>query len=168
MRAYPAETAALLAVELCSLTFQRAGVSTVNQISASLFGDGASAVVVAGREVPAEGPRIVSTRSVFYRDTEDVMGWNISERGFRIVLTRGVPEIVKRHLADDVDAFLAGEGLDRKDIGSWIIHPGGRGCSRPCRPRSIRLPARSTPPGAVFGRSATRRPSPCSSCSRTC
>jgi alkylresorcinol/alkylpyrone synthase len=143
VRAYPAETAALLAVELCSLTFQRADVSTVNQISASLFGDGAAAVVVAGRDILADGPRIVSTRSVFYRDTEDVMGWDISERGFRIVLTRGVPEIVKRHLADDVDAFLAGEGLDRKEIGSWIIHPGG--------PRVLEAvqAALDPPPGAL-------------------
>ena len=125
VRAYTSETAALLAVELCSLTFQRDDASAVNQISASLFGDGAAAVVVTGSAVPATGPRIISTRSVFYPGTEDVMGWDISERGFRIVLSRAVPDIVKRHLADDVDAFLATEGLGRDDIGSWIIHPGG-------------------------------------------
>jgi alkylresorcinol/alkylpyrone synthase len=143
VRAYTAEAAALLAVELCSLTFQRDDVSTVNQVSATLFGDGAAAVVVTGRKVPAEGPRIVSTRSVFYPDTEDVMGWDISERGFRIVLTRGVPEIVKRHLADDVDTFLAKEGLARGDIGSWIIHPGG--------PRVLEAvqAALEPPPGAL-------------------
>jgi len=125
VRAYTTESAALLAVELCSLTFQRDDVSVVNQISASLFGDGAAAVVVAGAAVPGTGPRIVATRSVFYSDTQDVMGWDISERGFRIVLSRGVPDIVKRYLADDVDAFLAERGLGRDDIGSWIIHPGG-------------------------------------------
>jgi len=143
VRAYATETAALLAVELCSLTFQRDDASTVNQISASLFGDGAAAVVVTGREVPAGGPRIVSTRSVFYPDTGDVMGWDISERGFRIVLTQGVPEIVKRYLADDVDSFLAEEGLGRGDIGSWIIHPGG--------PRVLEAvqAALEPPPGAL-------------------
>ena len=125
VRAYTTESAALLAVELCSLTCQRDDASVVNQISASLFGDGAAAVVVAGAAVPGTGPRIVATRSVFYPDTQDVMGWDISERGFRIVLSRGVPDIVKRHLADDVDAFLAERGLGRDDIGSWIIHPGG-------------------------------------------
>ncbi len=125
VQAYTRESAALLAVELCSLTFQRDDASVVNQISASLFGDGAAAVVVAGAAVPGMGPRIVATRSVFYRDTQDVMGWEISERGFRIVLSRGVPDIVKRHLADDVDAFLVERGLCRNDIGSWIIHPGG-------------------------------------------
>jgi len=125
VRAYTTESAALLAVELCSLTFQRDDLSVMNQISASLFGDGAAAVVVTGAAVPGAGPRIVAARSVFYPATEDVMGWDISERGFQIVLSRGVPDIVKRHLADDVDAFLAERGLARDDIGSWIVHPGG-------------------------------------------
>ena len=125
VRGRPDEAAALLAVELCSLTFRRDDLSAANMIGASLFGDGAAAVVVTGTESPGDGPRIVDTRSVFYPDTEDVMGWEISERGFRIVLSQGVPEIVKRHLADDVDHFLADCGLERRDIGSWIIHPGG-------------------------------------------
>ena len=125
VRAWPAESAALLAVELCSLTFRRDDVSVANQIGASLFGDGAAAVVVTGAGRPGDGPRIVDTRSVFYPGTEDAMGWEISERGFRIVLSRSVPEIVKRHLADDVDAFLADNDLARGDLGSWVVHPGG-------------------------------------------
>ena len=127
VRAHASEAAALLAVELCSLTFRRDDVSVANQISVGLFGDGAAAVIVTGTGLPGGGPRIVATRSVFYPDTEDVMGWDISERGFRIVLSRGVPEIVKRHLADDVDGFLADRGLERSDVGTWIIHPGGPG-----------------------------------------
>jgi alkylresorcinol/alkylpyrone synthase len=143
VRAHTGETAALLAVELCSLTFQVDDVSAANQISTGLFGDGAAAVVVTGAAVPGNGPRIVATRSVFYPDTEDVMGWDISERGFRIVLSRGVPEIVKRHLADDADTFLAEWGLARRDIGSWIIHPGG--------PRVLEAvqAALTPPPGAL-------------------
>ena len=125
VRARPAESAALLAVELCSLTFRPDDVSVANQIGAILFGDGAAAVVVTGEGLPAGGPSIVDTRSVFYPDTEGVMGWDISERGFRIVLTPGVADIVKRYLADDVDAFLEAHGLERGDIGSWVVHPGG-------------------------------------------
>src|SRR5579863_5332011 len=48
--AYPGHCAALLAVEICSLTFQRDDLSTANQISAGLFGDGAAAVIVAGAQ----------------------------------------------------------------------------------------------------------------------
>jgi alkylresorcinol/alkylpyrone synthase len=53
------------------------------------------------------------------------MGWDISERGFQIVLSRDVPEMVHRHLRDDVDRFLEDNGLRRTDIASWIMHTGG-------------------------------------------
>jgi alkylresorcinol/alkylpyrone synthase len=125
VRAYPGQVAALLAVELCSLTIQRDDLSIANLISAALFGDGAAAVLVTGSERDAEGPEILATRSVFYPQTEHVMGWDISEKGFSIVLSPEVPAMVERHWAHDVDEFLGDNGLTRKDIGSWILHSGG-------------------------------------------
>jgi alkylresorcinol/alkylpyrone synthase len=125
VRAYPKQAAVLLSVELCSLTLQRDDLSMANLISAGLFGDGAAAVVVAGSECPAQGPTILGSHSFFYPGTEYVMGWDISEKGFRIVLSPDVPLMVKTYLADNVDAFLADFGLTRRDIGSWIAHPGG-------------------------------------------
>jgi alkylresorcinol/alkylpyrone synthase len=125
VRAYPGHVAALLAVELCSLTIQRDDLSIANLISAALFGDGAAAVLVTGSEREAEGPEILATRSVFYPQTEYVMGWDISEKGFTIVLSPEVPVMVERHWAHDVDQFLGDMGLCRKDIGSWILHSGG-------------------------------------------
>jgi alkylresorcinol/alkylpyrone synthase len=53
------------------------------------------------------------------------MGWDISEKGFRIVLSRSVPDMVHEHLAADIDQFLADLNLSRKDIGTWIMHTGG-------------------------------------------
>jgi alkylresorcinol/alkylpyrone synthase len=125
VRAYPGHVAALLAVELCSLTIQRDDLSIANLISAALFGDGAAAVLVAGSERDADGPEILATRSVFYPQTEHVMGWRISEKGFNIVLSPEVPAMVERHWAQDVDEFLGDNGLTRKDIGTWILHSGG-------------------------------------------
>ena len=125
VQAFPREVAVVLAVELCSLTWQSDDLSMANLIATGLFGDGAAAVVVCGRETEFAGPEVVATRSVFYPNTEEVMGWDISERGFRLVLSRDVPLMVERHLRGDVDAFLAERGLTRRDIGSWIIHTGG-------------------------------------------
>lgn len=125
VRAYPGQVAALLAVELCSLTIQRDDVSMANLISAGLFGDGAAAVIVTGDELTAQGPEILATQSVFYPGSEGAMGWDISEKGFQIVLSPAVPEIVKEHLGNDVDTFLGNNGLTRKDVGSWIFHTGG-------------------------------------------
>ncbi|MGH9398544.1 MAG: type III polyketide synthase [Terriglobia bacterium] len=125
VKAYPGEVAAVLSVELCSLTIQLGDVSVANAISAVLFGDGAAAVLVAGSGRGAEGPEILATRSVFYPDSEYVMGWDISGEGFKVVLSPDVPVIVERHLACDADAFLHDQGLDRSRIGTWILHTGG-------------------------------------------
>jgi alkylresorcinol/alkylpyrone synthase len=125
VRAYPDQTAVVLSVELCSLTLQREDVSMANLISAGLFGDGAAAVIVAGSDCGLTGPKILATRSVFYPNTEDMMGWAISETGFRIVLSREVPNLVRENLAKDLDEFLAQRGLTRADIGSWALHTGG-------------------------------------------
>jgi alkylresorcinol/alkylpyrone synthase len=67
----------------------------------------------------------VASRSVFYPDSEQVMGWDISETGFKIVLSSEVPEVAREKLRPDVDAFLADQGLTRDDISSWVCHPGG-------------------------------------------
>jgi len=125
VRAYPDQVAAVVSVELCSLTLQREDVSMANLISAGLFGDGAAAVLVAGAECGLAGVKILATRSVFYPDTEEMMGWDISEKGFRIVLSREIPDLVRKNLAHDLDDFLAERGLTRADIGSWCLHTGG-------------------------------------------
>jgi alkylresorcinol/alkylpyrone synthase len=125
VRAYPEQIAVVLSVELCSLTLQRGDVSMANLISAGLFGDGAAAVIVAGANCGLAGPNILATRSVFYPNTEEMMGWDISEKGFRIVLSREIPDLVRKNLAHDLDDFLAERGLTRADIGSWVLHTGG-------------------------------------------
>src|SRR6201993_5166660 len=120
VRAYPSQSAALVSVELCSLTIQRDDLSVANLISSGLFADGSAAVIVTGDEVNAIGPEILATRSVFYPGTEEMMGWNISEKGFRITLSPDVPVLIRERLGHDVDAFLAAHHIQRKDIGSWV------------------------------------------------
>ncbi len=125
VRAYPDQVAVLVSVELCSLTWQRNDLSVPNLIASGLFGDGSAAVIVAGAERKASGPQVLGTRSSFYRGTEEVMGWNVSEEGFKIVLSPEVPQMVRKYLARDVDSFLADHNLQRSDIDSWIMHSGG-------------------------------------------
>ena len=125
LKAYPDHVAVLLSVELCSLTLQRDDLSISNLIASGLFGDGAAAVVLGGRSRALPGPKVLRTRSVFYPDTEQVMGWDVSDRGFRIVLSADVPEMVRLHLRDDIDAFVTDHGLSRDRIARYIAHPGG-------------------------------------------
>ena len=126
VKAFPDQYAVLVSVELCSLTLQLDDFSMANLISIGLFGDGAAAVIVAGDRCPGSGwPEIVATQSTFYPDTEDAMGWHISEKGFRIILSPEVPDVIASHIGDDADHLLAPHGLTRADIGSWILHTGG-------------------------------------------
>jgi alkylresorcinol/alkylpyrone synthase len=125
VRAFPDQAAALISVELCSLTWQRDDLSVANLISSALFGDGAATVIVAGADLKTGGPQVLATCSSFYPNTEEVMGWDISEKGFRIVLSPSVPDMVFQHLANDVNGFLKCNGLTKTDIHSWIMHTGG-------------------------------------------
>ncbi len=127
LRGHPDHVAVLLSVELCSLTLQRADLSIPNLIATGLFGDGAAAVVGVGanRSVEDGMPRVVASKSRFYPNTERVMGWDIGDTGFKIVLSAGVPQMVDHHMGADVDAFLAEHSLSRADITRWICHPGG-------------------------------------------
>ncbi|WP_025735992.1 type III polyketide synthase [Mycobacterium genavense] len=128
LRAFPDQVAALLAVELCTLTIQRNDHSVANLVATSLFGDGAAAVVVkgAGRAgAKSRGPRVLATRSRLYPDTEEVMGWKIGSEGFRLVLSADVVNVVQKYLGEDVRKFLADHGLTPQDISRWVCHPGG-------------------------------------------
>jgi len=144
---WPGHTAALLAVELCSLSLPRASVTTADLVASALFGDGAVALVATGTQRPRRPrrrssrptrlsppssapqptrlPRILATRSEVYPDSEDALGWRLSADGFRIVLTAELAEVVERRLSGSVTGFLAEHGLTIDDIATWICHPGG-------------------------------------------
>ncbi|WP_406288768.1 type III polyketide synthase [Embleya sp. NBC_00896] len=127
LRGWPEHVAVLVSVELCSLTLQRDDASTANIVAGALFGDGAAAVVACGdaRTGPGHGPRVVSSRSRLYPDSERVMGWDVRGSGFRIVLGANVPDVVREYLREDVRGFLAEHDLTLDDITAWVCHPGG-------------------------------------------
>ena len=125
LRAYPDQVAVLVSVELCSLTLQREDLSIPNIIASGLFGDGAAAAVLVGEKRAHRGPTVVASRSVFYPRTEEVMGWNVTGEGFRVVLSADVPRVVRQHVRQDVEQFLTDQGLSLEHISSYVCHPGG-------------------------------------------
>lgn len=124
---HPDDVVVLLAIELCSLTVQQHDTSTPNLVASGLFADGAGAVVLTGANWPPaqRAPRIRSTRSRLYPDTERAMGWDVRGTGMQIVLGAEVPDLVRENVRGDTDRFLAEHGLTRADIGWWVAHPGG-------------------------------------------
>ncbi len=130
LKGCPTEAGVLLSVELCSLTLQREDLSVANIVSSGLFGDGAAAVLMAGDEHPlalnaARGPRTIATRSIFFPDSERVMGWDVVDTGFKIVLSSEVANYARENLRKPVAAFLNEHGLAIDDVAVWIAHPGG-------------------------------------------
>jgi len=122
---HPTEVGVLLSVELCSLTLQRGDETMANFVATGLFGDGAAVAVLVGDEREEPGIRIRDTRSSFYPDTTDVIGWNVGDTGFEIVLTAGVADVIERHFPVEVAAFLADNSLTVDDVSAWVAHPGG-------------------------------------------
>jgi alkylresorcinol/alkylpyrone synthase len=116
----------LVAVELCSLTLQHGDLSIANLIASGLFGDGAAAVILSGGACAGNaGPHVIASRSILYRRTEYAMGWEITDSGFKIVMSPEIPNLVRRHLRQNIDFFLAEHQLDRSQIKHWIAHTGG-------------------------------------------
>jgi alkylresorcinol/alkylpyrone synthase len=128
LKAYPNEAALFISVEACSLTFQLEDISVANLVSTGLFGDGCAAVLLVGDDHPLaiNAPlQYQGSESIFFPDSENVMGWDVSEKGLSIILNKNVPDVVREQMAGPLYHFLRKHGLERKDIASIFAHPGG-------------------------------------------
>jgi alkylresorcinol/alkylpyrone synthase len=129
LRGAPDSVAALISVELCSLTYPGYKPSPAGMVGSALFADGAAAVVAVGSRraklVGAGGPDIIDSHSHLYPDSLRTMGFDIGATGFELVLSKEVAELVEQYIADDVTTFLGAHGLSTTDIGTWVSHPGG-------------------------------------------
>lgn len=129
LRGVPDGVAALVSVELCSLTYPGYKPSVAGLVGSALFADGAAAVVGVGahraEQLDASGPDIVDSRSHLYPDSLRTMGYDVGAAGFELVLSKDLATVVEQHIADDVNTFLGAHGLKTTDIGAWVSHPGG-------------------------------------------
>lgn len=121
----------LIALELCSLTFQRGDLDRRNVVAASLFADGAAAAIVSGAEAPpapgARRPalRLVAAQNTLWPETLDVMGWDVDASGLHVIFSRDIPTIVRERVRPHVEGFLAAHGLSCARIDHLLTHPGG-------------------------------------------
>ncbi|TVS85675.1 type III polyketide synthase [Mycobacterium helveticum] len=129
LRGAPDGVAALVSVELCSLTYPGYKPSLPGLVGSALFADGAGAVVAVGErrseQVGAAGPDILDSRSHLYPDSLRTMGYDVGAAGFELVLSRELADTVRQYLPGDVTSFLGDHGLTTTDIGAWVTHPGG-------------------------------------------
>ncbi|HEY2501284.1 MAG TPA: type III polyketide synthase [Mycobacterium sp.] len=129
VRGTPDGVGALIAVELCSLTYPGYKPSLAGLVGSALFADGAGAVVAVGErraeQIGAGGPDILDSRSILYPDSLGDMGYDVGAEGFALVLSKDVATLLRQSIGEDVTKFLAAHGLTTTDIGAWVVHPGG-------------------------------------------
>lgn len=129
-RAYPDRRVLLLSVELCGLTFIRQDLSKSNLVATCLFGDGAAAVLVEGDEAKTAStsfPRLhfCAARTTTWPDTLDVMGWELTEPGLKVIFSRDIPSIIRQSMKENVDSFLSLHGTSVDGVRHFLFHPGG-------------------------------------------
>jgi alkylresorcinol/alkylpyrone synthase len=128
LQGHPNEAVILFAVELCSLTIQRDDLSMANLIASGLFGDGAAAVLMVGDDHPRAQPglpRVIDSQSHFFPGTEHIMGWDVTNSGFKVLLSADIARLAQSEVRPSMEAFLGRHDLTIADIDHWLVHPGG-------------------------------------------
>ena len=120
-RVYPEEKVLLVGVELCGLTFQWGDRSKAGLVSTALFADGAAAAVLGNDP----GPELLGSHSTTWPGTEEIMGWEIIETGFKVQLSRSIPQLVRERMPQNIETACSSVGLAREDVEHLVTHPGG-------------------------------------------
>jgi alkylresorcinol/alkylpyrone synthase len=143
LQGHPQEAVILLAIELCSLTIQRDDLSLANLVASGLFGDGAATVLMVGDDHPLAThapvpirdsageraqlslPRVIDSQSQFFPETEHIMGWDVTNSGFKVMLSADIAELARSEVRPSMEEFLSRHALSIADIDHWLVHPGG-------------------------------------------
>lgn len=125
LQANPGKRAAVIAVEAPTATFQLEDFSMSNMVSAAIFGDGAACSLLSSHEDDC-GPEILDEQMYHFYDTEDIMGFKLTNSGMKMILDVDVPNVIASHFADVIHPFLKNNRLEIKDIDYMIFHPGGK------------------------------------------
>jgi 1,3,6,8-tetrahydroxynaphthalene synthase len=115
--------ALVVAIELCSLSYQPSKTSVSDFISVGLFGDGAGAVAIRGDD-DTPGIRLIASAQHLVPDSTEVIAGTTSELGFHFATHPRVRGTVKQ-VVPAILAFLAQRGRGPGDLGFMICHTGG-------------------------------------------
>lgn len=128
--ANPDAVVLVVSVELCSIHV-RVSDDPDTILGSSLFGDGAAAAIITGRDLgPGRAIQLDHFETVLTPVGEEAMAWNIGDYGFEMVLGTYVPKIIDAHIVDALTPLLASDDTltdgAYRDVEHWAIHPGGR------------------------------------------
>jgi alkylresorcinol/alkylpyrone synthase len=119
--------AVLLCLELCSLHVQPPSAEPEQIVAHALFSDAAAAVVVqpSSTDGPPGGLSVIDVAALRDPASEGHMTWDITDLGFRMGLSRRVPDVLAVHIGPMINDLLARNGVERHQVSGWAVHPGG-------------------------------------------
>jgi alkylresorcinol/alkylpyrone synthase len=133
--------AVLLCLELTSLHGQPPSPTVTGReqtfddvmqmVAHSLFADAAAAVVLVpgtsrGPDVSVPGFEVLDFVARTDEGSREHMAWDVTDLGFKMVLSPQVPDVLAAHVGGVVGELLGRNGLRTEDVGGWAVHPGGR------------------------------------------
>ncbi|MCG9793295.1 type III polyketide synthase [Flavobacterium algicola] len=125
LKANPNKRAAVITVESPTATFQLDDYSMANIVSAAIFGDGAACVLLSSYEDEV-GPKVVDESMYHFYDNEEMMGFELTNKGLKMILDVAVPDTIESHFPAIIHPFLERNELTIADVDHLIFHPGGK------------------------------------------
>ena len=120
-QANPNAVVLIVSLELCSLHLQVGG-TLEGLLGNALFADGAAAAVVSARLPGQPALALGGFFSSLAPEGKGDMAWEIGDRGFNLVLSSYVPDII----AANIGELMAAADIDLASIRQWAVHPGGK------------------------------------------
>ena len=127
--AYPEHRVLLIAVEICTAAyFKDDTMETL--VANAICADGAAACLVSCRDEHGprshHGPMIVGFASALDPDLQDLVGFEHREGRLRIILAAEIRDVGPALAHHALAELFAAQGIDKKDVTHWLLHPGGR------------------------------------------
>jgi alkylresorcinol/alkylpyrone synthase len=119
----PGTNVLLVALELCTLAVRHDELTKANVVAASLFGDGAAAVVL--RAGDGGVTRVEASGEKLWPGTLDIMGWSVDPEGFGVIFQRTIPDFVQEHMGPAVAEMVGKMEFSLAEIDRFVCHPGG-------------------------------------------
>ena len=124
LKTNPDKTVAIITIEIPSITFQHNDFSIDNIVGSAIFADGAAcAIIGATNELK---PVIIDTQMYSFPYTTDILGFNLTNSGFKIILSEEIPDHIMKNFDHIIGPFLKKNNLTLNDVDNFIFHPGGK------------------------------------------
>ena len=121
LSADPDSRVLIVAVELCSIHFQKQDTED-NRLATALFGDGAAAVVLESSANEAVNLELIHFESEILPEGSSDMVWSVGNQGFEMRLSSYIPAIIEKGIDGLLNSY---EKNNSGEFNHFAIHPGG-------------------------------------------